>query len=179
MNDDLISRKALKNAVENLVAGGEERLKDYYENGSKSEENEWIGGVYDAWELIVNAPTVDFEKLGESLRCQIRAEYGSCDDCELSCPRNELIKLLDSERQQGEWIPVGERLPEGKIEPTTNDFELVLCSTVWGIVRPYKFGKPIGHDKAHFWSGAGVMDDYVIAWMPLPETYKEAENENY
>lgn len=59
MNDDLISREALKKAVENLVAGGEERLKDYYENGSKSEENEWIGGVYDAWELIGNAPTVD------------------------------------------------------------------------------------------------------------------------
>lgn len=57
--------------------------------------------------IIDNAPTVDFEKLGESLNCQIRAEYGSCDDCELSCPRNELIKLLDSERPTGEWI-VGE-----------------------------------------------------------------------
>lgn len=53
---------------------------------------------------IANAPTVDFEKLGESLRCQIRAEYGSCDDCELSCPRNELIKLLDLERPTGHWI---------------------------------------------------------------------------
>lgn len=59
MSNDLISREALKKAVENLVAGGEERLKDYYENGSKSEENEWIGGVYDAWELIRNAPTVE------------------------------------------------------------------------------------------------------------------------
>ena len=53
---------------------------------------------------IDNAPTVDFEKLGESLRCQIRAEYGSCDGCELSCPRNELINLLNLERPQGEWI---------------------------------------------------------------------------
>lgn len=44
--------------------------------------------------VIDNAPTVDFEKLGESLNCQIRATYGSCDDCLLSCPRNELIKLL-------------------------------------------------------------------------------------
>jgi hypothetical protein len=55
---DLISRSALKKEVENLVAGGAEGLKDYYENGSKSDENSWIGGVYDAWELIGDAPTV-------------------------------------------------------------------------------------------------------------------------
>lgn len=86
------------------------------------------------------------------------------------------IKALE-ERPKGEWIPISERLPEGKIDPMTNDFELVLCSTVWEVVRPYKFGKPIGHSKAHFWSGGGIMDDYVIAWKPMPEPYKEAENE--
>lgn len=59
MNNDLISREALKKEVENLVVGGAEGLKDYYENGSKSDENSWIGGVYDAWELIDNAPTVE------------------------------------------------------------------------------------------------------------------------
>lgn len=59
MNDDIISRSALKKAVENLVAGGAERLKDYYENGSKSDENSWIGGVYDSWEQIDNAPPVE------------------------------------------------------------------------------------------------------------------------
>lgn len=79
------------------------------------------------------------------------------------------------EKPTGEWIPVNERLPEGKIDPMTNDLELVLCSTVWEVVRPYKFGKPMGHSKAHFWSGGGIMDDYVIAWMPLPEAYKEEE----
>lgn len=67
---------------------------------SKSKE----GIVSDIIDEIDNAPTFDFEKLGESLNCQIRAKYGSCDDCELSCPRNELIKLLDSTRPQGEWV---------------------------------------------------------------------------
>lgn len=57
-HEDLISRSALKKEVENLVAGGAERLKDYYENGSMSDQNSWIGGVYDAWELISYAPTV-------------------------------------------------------------------------------------------------------------------------
>ncbi len=54
----LIDAEALIKEVENLVAGGAETLKDYYENGSKSDENSWIGGVYDAWELICNAPLV-------------------------------------------------------------------------------------------------------------------------
>lgn len=56
---DLISRSELKKEVEHLVAGGADRLKDYYENGSKREENEWIGGVYDVWELIDNAPIAE------------------------------------------------------------------------------------------------------------------------
>ncbi len=59
MTNDLISREALKKEIEGLVAGGEETLKDYYENGSKSDENAWIGGIYDAWELVNNAPTVE------------------------------------------------------------------------------------------------------------------------
>lgn len=141
-----------------------------------SEENEWIGGVYDAWELIVNAPPVEPQKI-VIIPHELIEKLASCVvDMVGNIDWDKAIEAYKA-RRQSEWIPVGERLPEGKIEPTTNDFELVLCSTVWGIVRPYKFGKPIGHDKAHFWSGAGVMDDYVIAWMPLPETYKEAENE--
>lgn len=89
MNDDLISRKALK----------QHKFTTQVCNGVEIEDVDVV-----AVATIDNAPTVDFEKLGESLRCQIRAEYGSCDDCELSCPRNELIKLLDLEKTTGEWI---------------------------------------------------------------------------
>lgn len=92
------------------------------------------------------------------------------------CPDGRFEVQFDADELDS-WTPVGERLPEGKIDPMTNDFELVLCSTVWEVVRPYKFGKPIGHSKAHFWSGGGIMDDYVIAWKPMPEPYKEAEHE--
>lgn len=82
------------------------------------------------------------------------------------------------ERPHGEWIPVCERLPEEKTNPITHDFEEVLCTTVWGNVRHYRYGTRIGHDKAHFWYGGEIKDKEVIAWMPLPEPYrKEGESE--
>ena len=67
------------------------------------------------------------------------------------------------------WIPVTERLPEEQINPNTQDFEYVLCATIWGDVRPFKYGTPIGQKEAHFWNGAGYVDTYVTHWMPLPE----------
>ena len=75
--------------------------------------------------------------------------------------------------QEARWIPVTERLPEEKINPNTRDFEYVLCATVFGDVRPYKYGAPIGQGEAHFWNGAGYVDAYVTHWMPLPEPPKE------
>lgn len=52
------AKRDLKKEIENLVAGGAEGLKNYYKNGSKSDENSWIGGVYDAWEVIDEVPPV-------------------------------------------------------------------------------------------------------------------------
>ena len=79
-------------------------------------------------------------------------------------------------KPKNEWIPVSERLPEEKLfNPSGSDFgfdfEEVLCTTIRGDVRAYKFGKPIGRDKPHFWYGGEIMDEYVIAWQPLPEPY--------
>lgn len=89
--------------------------------------------------------------------------------------------INNAERLQGEWIPIGEGLPEEKLlNPSGSDlgfdFEEVLCSTVWGDIRAYKFGKPVGHDKPHFWYDGKIMDDYVIAWQPPIEPYKENED---
>jgi len=68
-----------------------------------------------------------------------------------------------------DWISVKDRLPVETINPLTQDFEPVICATTFGDVRVYGYGKPKGHDKAHFWLGAGIMDKYVTHWMPLPQ----------
>ena len=95
--------------------------------------------------------------------------------CEMAKLYLEGVRPMVKPKQ--EWILCSERLPEEKINPITHDFEEVLGTTIWGDVRHYKYGTPIGHDEAHFWYGFGTMDEEVIAWMPLPEPYKRGEAE--
>lgn len=98
----------------------------------------------------------------------------------LSKERQQALDLAIKALENSSWIPVSERLPDEKwVNPTGSDFgfdfEEVLCTTIWGDVRAYKFGKPKGHDKPHFWLGGGIMDEYVIAWQQLPEPYTKEE----
>ena len=65
------------------------------------------------------------------------------------------------------WTPVSERLPEEIINPNTQDYDWVLCSTTFGDVRAYHFG------MGRFLHGCGDVTQYVTAWMPLPEPYRE------
>ena len=76
---------------------------------------------------------------------------------------DEVIKELPSVTpQQTRWIPVSERLPEIiGYYMTTVDYE--------------KHGLAIGPRYYHV--DLGWEDDCVIAWMPLPEPYKESEEE--
>lgn len=55
---------------------------------------------------IDNVSDIDFEGLSSVINCQIRHENNGCNDCELSCPRNELISILSKLRPTGQWIPV-------------------------------------------------------------------------
>ena len=155
MNNDLISREALLKAMEEerqyLLARGQTGAEHII--------------VHHCLPIIDNAPTVFDDKAYSDGYTQ-----GTCD-CEHA-----------HERQQGEWIPVSKRLPEEKLfNPSGSDFgfdfEEVLCTTIWGDVRSYKFGKPIGHDKPHFWFGGEIMDEYVVAWQYKPEPYKKGDAE--
>ena len=71
--------------------------------------------------------------------------------------------LPSADRPQG-WIPCSERLPE--------DNERVLVTTAWGYVT-------IGWIKQNIWSTDSIVNlrDFVLAWMPLPEPWKGADDE--
>ena len=86
--------------------------------------------------------------------------------------RKHYISVEDTELPR--WIPISEGLPEEKINPYTNDFDEVLCTTDWGEVIALKYGTPILHHEPHFWLGGSIMDEHIIAWQYKPEPYQEA-----
>ena len=79
-----------------------------------------------------------------------------------------LMKVLDGKQNSEIWVSTKERLPVEKINKNTRDFENVICATVFGDVRFYKYGA-VKLNEPHFWHGGAVMDEYVTHWMPLPE----------
>lgn len=75
---------------------------------------------------------------------------------------NEASELLRKKRPRGEWIPCSERLPdkEEKIYLVTIDYGDGLSC-----IAPRFFW-----NKERLWNEA---EEYITAWMPLPEPYKE------
>lgn len=78
---------------------------------------------------------------------------------ELGLKIMDYIENMDDEKENG-WIPVSERLPEDGTYITTLDGELV------GQEEPFTGMCGIENGK---WD----EEDCVIAWMYLPEPYKE------
>lgn len=153
MNNELISREALRNAIDTIKQTGygtdNEPLFDYAE-------------LPDLIKLIDNAPTVNIPNYGGQVVPDM------------------LKGWKYEERPQGEWIPVSERLPEehlcddGYIEPS--DYVLVWgdhgnygVSRYWGNRRS-KSESPNTHKD---WVDLDWVVQKPIAWMPLPEPYKE------
>ena len=75
---------------------------------------------------------------------------------------NTLLNDLEQDEKENGWIPVSERLPEDGTYITTLDGELV------GQEEPFTGMCGIENGK---WDD----EDCVIAWMPLPEPYKDDE----
>lgn len=72
---------------------------------------------------------------------------------------DDVEEILEKHMNDG-WISVKERLPEGEVNPITQDYYGYQVTAKFGEttdIRTYQFG------NGHWWHGAGIMDDYVIA----------------
>ena len=78
----------------------------------------------------------------------------------------QLLADLEQDEKESGWIPVSERLPK-KCEDVLTSVKFTGCLGRYGTF------KKIGHiDYYGKWSGDCIGGE-VIAWMPLPEIYKE------
>ena len=72
------------------------------------------------------------------------------------------------ERLRGEWIPVSERLPE--------QYSVLCCDKYGEIMVAHPF-EDEGSDNGFSAESEECYMFNCVAWMPLPEPYKEADDE--
>ena len=146
---------------------------------SLTAEQGWWSKV---WSSPINAIYHEVEQSFED------AVFKAIQKVEIEVDREELIKALQYDRNQyekgyadglkdakktGKWIPVTERLPE---EPfgclvTVWDTDPISMDEFENLL-PYF----VGWDGEQWNDGEGLQCPFeVIAWMPLPEPYKEVE----
>lgn len=85
----------------------------------------------------------------------------------------DTIKNLSSAQSEPQWIPCSERLPEDKYvliskKPTK------LSGSKWCVTIAIRMADP--RSRKVNWRDIGfnvIQDNEVLAWMPLPEPYKE------
>lgn len=112
---------------------------------------------YSADELVGEIITIEKE-VENLLSVKPQTVTDFADKCK------ECGKILNETYQQ-KWVPVSERLPE--------DYIHVLCQfTLGGMGECY-----LAHGAFHVVGGLVMTCNEVIAWMQLPESYKEDSNE--
>ena len=110
------------------------------------------------------------EKVKEVLKKYIEADNQILEerDAFVTYPEliDELQEAIEQDEKENGWIPVSERLPK-KCEDVLTSVKFTGCLGRYGTF------KKIGHiDYYGKWSG-DCSGGEVIAWMPLPEPYKE------
>lgn len=148
--------------------------------------------------VIDNAPTVEpkfKDDIIEAFNLITDQEFEHSDSFWIETPKGKKIEFV-KKRPQGEWIPITtrpmteveekdacERLGVDHLEdyekrvftcPLPDDGQGILISTHWGVsldeceIDPdYGYGLENNGD----WDG-------VLAWMPLPEPYKDGGDKN-
>lgn len=106
-----------------------------------------------------------------------------------SIPRNEAafgkrilmhMETMKSEDIQpvvhGEWIPCSDRLPKDEYVLISKKPQKYIGGDRWCVSIAIRIADPRSGKIQWRDSGFGVIqDDKVLAWMPLPEPYKEGE----
>lgn len=124
--------------------------------------SDYMRGWNDAIDTIIDtAPTVETKKI----------EHKAYNDG-FKDGVDQGIKL--SERPQGEWCSVKERLPDKNGRYLVTNYNLV-CLRRFSVTRN-EFGYFDNTDESY--ESRWISVPRVTAWMPLPEAYKEAENDN-
>ena len=108
---------------------------------------------------------IDEKKLDIDDLCQI---CGSAD-CANCFSSEDFKKWIDSQPKVGEWIPVSEELPEEEYDTVlvfleSNIYDIAIWHSEYGF-RPWYEG--------YFGKSTPDWKSEVLAWMPLPEPYKE------
>jgi len=120
----------------------------------------------------------------KSLSNNLRYSYGYKSDSDLVDDAIETIQLLSAKLHEqnchGGWIPCDEKMPEehvesdGYVEPS----KPVLVQTTNGTIYISKFwgnrkSKREYPNTYNDWCDIDRKADEIVAWMPLPEEYKE------
>lgn len=98
---------------------------------------------------------------------------GEFEDSCKNCTIQEIMNEYGRQKEHG-WIPVDERLPEedGRYLVTFKN-GIKVCMVGYGSCKRTVLGYPIGHGWYSLEEAQYYAEDSIIAWMPLPEPYKE------
>ena len=88
---------------------------------------------------------------------------------------DDALKMGRDALKSGGWIPVTERLP-------TYCETFLVTRKKLGWATEINYGIPAYQDEVGWYGVSSEYDDYyvddVIAWMPLPEPYKERTDDS-
>ena len=119
--------------------------------------------------LIGNIPTIEPQKIA------VANVTFDKEQLEEIVEKAKAEVLASIEITEDEWIPVEERLPE-EMQPVLVWFEYYRYGDFNCMFPTYGFCYVCDGKWSRFINGkTGWTNAHIIAWMPLPEPYKEGE----
>lgn len=131
------------------------------------------------WNTITDASGRGLDEIIDSLPSANEKSFEWCNGCKEydqsahCCHRwtKAIRNTVEELRNESQWIPCSERMPE------INTY--VLATTVWGDVTiAERLGAISTYDNYDWFTCEGnnnAENEDILAWMPLPEPYKEGD----